>query len=89
MTLDDVCPCCTCTQTRTYKHTLPTNQPKDKLAYFLLLDGRDRHAWSKLLLQRMKEKMETIGHRNIDLSLSRVLFYKPEFEDDMSSLYQV
>mmetsp|Transcript_78009 Transcript_78009/g.224007 ORF Transcript_78009/g.224007 Transcript_78009/m.224007 type:complete len:335 (-) Transcript_78009:208-1212(-) len=61
---------------------------KDKLAYFLLLDGRDRHAWSKLLLERMKEKMETTGHRNIDLSLSRILFYKPEFEDDMSSLYQ-
>lgn len=27
---------------------------KDKLAYFLLLDGRDRHAWTKLLLERMK-----------------------------------
>ena len=39
---------------------------KDKLAYFLLLDGRDRHAWSKLLLERMKEKMETVGHRWVE-----------------------
>jgi predicted cupin superfamily sugar epimerase len=27
---------------------------KDKLAYLLLLNGRDRHAWSKMLLSRVQ-----------------------------------
>eukprot|EP00622_Pseudochattonella_farcimen_P007626 FR743650.1.p2 GENE.FR743650.1~~FR743650.1.p2 ORF type:complete len:181 (+),score=26.28 FR743650.1:30-545(+) len=40
------------------------------------------------MLTNMKGKFGRTDNRTADLSLSRVLFYKPEFEEDMSSLYQ-
>jgi len=62
---------------------------KDRLAYFLLLDGKDKHAWSKQLVQRIQEKME-IGRNGKGAKIyeDRVLFYTVSQEEDMNSLYQ-
>lgn len=62
------------TSTPSYSLALVTVKVKilsrDKLAYLLLLNGKDRHAWSSMLVDRMTAKMNTQdqGHR--------ILFYK-------------
>jgi len=43
---------------------------RDKLAYLLLLNGKDRHAWSSMLVDRMTAKMNTQDQGR------RILFYK-------------
>lgn len=53
---------------------------KDKLAYLLLLNGRERHAWSKMLLSRVQAKMK-------EDQTHRVLFYTVSGDQEMLSLY--
>lgn len=66
---------------------------RDKLAYLLLLNGKDRHAWSSMLVDRMTAKM------NVQDQDRRILFYKviyccfvrragnsfPAYSDELSS----
>eukprot|EP00752_Nemacystus_decipiens_P009838 g8776.t1 len=55
---------------------------RDRLAYLLLLNGKDRHAWSSMLVDRMTAKM------NAQDQGRRILFYKVSGEREMLALYQ-
>jgi len=54
---------------------------KDRLAYIMLLNGRDRPVWAEELLARLRPK--TKGE-----SVERVLFYSVRGHDEMLAMYR-